>query len=454
VVDIAGVDPQVVAEVQDEVVQLLVDLIKIDTSNPPGNETQTALFLDKWFKARGLEGQLVGEPEHRKNFILRVDGTRPGPTLVLLAHMDVVPAEPESWSEPPFGGVIKDDHIWGRGAGDIKNLVAAHAVAVSRLAASGRDFAGSVIYAATADEEEGTDCGARWLVQNRPDLVKSDYLLNEGGGEYDVLRGQRVYEINTGEKGTAQFRITVHGEAGHASVPLHKGNAVVSAAQIVLALYEHRAEVHMDHLPPEYVRLLIEDEDLCARLLDAETARAALAELHESDDAKARLLEPHYGITFSPTIVHSTSEAINVFPEQVVVTVDCRTLAGRGEDEVRMEVDRALAGIDAQWELEFVGSTMGNASAVPTPFSEAIERVMQRCVPGCRMVSLHCVGFTDSNWFRAAFPDVVAYGYGPYIEEPVEFTSEQFHNHDERIHVKDLAFQAVFAEELVKELLK
>jgi acetylornithine deacetylase/succinyl-diaminopimelate desuccinylase-like protein len=453
-VDIASVDAKVVAEVQDEVVQLLVDLIKIDTSNPPGNETQAALFLDRWFKARGLEGQLVGEPEHRQNFILRLEGTRPGPTLLLLAHMDVVPAEPASWSVPPFDGVIKDDHVWGRGAGDIKNLVAAHAVAVSRLAAAGRDFAGTVIYAATADEEEGTDCGASWLVQNRPDLVRSDYLLNEGGGEFDILRGERVYELNTGEKGTAQFRITVHGEAGHASVPLHKGNAVVAAAQIVQALYEHQTEVHMEHLPADYVRLLVDDAGLSERLLKPETARAALADLHERDDATARLLEPHYGITFSPTIVHSSSEAINVFPERVEVTVDCRTLAGRGEDEVRMEVDRALAGIEAPWELEFIGSVMGNSSADPSPFSEAIDRVMQRCVPGSKMVSLHCVGFTDSNWFRAAFPDLVAYGYGPYIEEDVSVTSDQFHNHDERTHVKDVTFQAVFAEELVKELLR
>jgi len=453
-VEIAGVDAKVVAEVEKEVVDLLVDLIKVDTSNPPGNETETARLLDAWFRARGLEGQIVGEPAHRQNFILRLEGTRPGPTLLLLAHMDVVPAEPASWSEPPFGGVVKDDHVWGRGAGDIKNLVAAHAVAVARLAASGRDFAGTVIYAATADEEEGTDCGARWLVQNRPDLVRSDFLLNEGGGEFQMVRGERVYELLTGEKGTAQFRIIVHGEAGHASVPLHKGNAVVDAARIVQALYEYRPDVHMETLPADYVRLLVDDDDLCRRLLEASTARAALAELHERDDMTARLLEPHYGITFSPTIVHSTSEAINVFPEQVVVSVDCRTLAGRGEDEVRAEVERALAGIEAPWDVEFVGSVLGNASAAPSPFSAAIDRVMERAVPGAQMVSLHCVGFTDSNWFRAAFPDVVAYGFGPYIEEDASITSDLCHNHDERIHVRDLTFQAVFAEALARELLK
>lgn len=452
--EIAGVEAGVVAEVQKEVVDLLVDLIKVDTSNPPGNETEAARLLDAWFRARGLEGQIVGEPAHRQNFVLRLEGTRPGPTLLLLAHMDVVPAESGAWSVPPFAGVVKDDHVWGRGAGDIKNLVAAHAVAVARLAASGCDFAGTVIYCATADEEEGAECGARWLVQNRPDLVRCDYLLNEGGGEFQVVRGERVYELTTGEKGTAQFRVTVHGEAGHASVPLRKGNAVVAAAQAVLALQEHQLPVTMETLPPDYVRMLVDDEDLCRRLLDPATARAALVELHGRDELTARLLEPHYGLTFSPTIVHSSSEAINVFPERVVVTVDCRTPAGRGEDEVRLEVGRALARLEAPWELEFVGSVMGNASADPSPLSAAIDRVMERFVPGARTVSLHCVGFTDSNWFRAAFPDVVAYGFGPYIEESVEVTSDQFHNHDERIHVKDLTFQAVFAEELARELLK
>jgi len=447
-------DAGIVAEVQKEVVDLLVDLIKVDTSNPPGNETQTARLLDGWFRARGLEGQIVGEPAERANFVLRLEGTRPGPTLLLLAHMDVVPAEAESWSEPPFGGVVKDDHVWGRGAGDIKNLVAAHAVAVSRLAASGRDFAGSVIYAATADEEEGSICGALWLVQNRPDLVRSDYLLNEGGGEFQMLRGERVYDLTTGEKGTAQFRITVHGEAGHASVPLYRGNAVVAAAQVVQALYEYQADVHLETLPADYVRLLVTDEALCRRLLDAQTARAGLAELHERDDTVARLLEPHYGLTFSPTIVHSSSEAINVFPEQVVVTVDCRTLAGRGEDEVRIEVERALAGIDAPWELEFLGSVLGNASADPSPLREAIDRTMERFVPDARLVPVHCVGFTDSNWFRAAFPDVVAYGFGPSIEEDSDTVSDLCHNHDERIHVRDLTFQAVFAEELARGLLR
>ena len=280
-VDGVRVDERELAERQAEVVELLSQLLRIDTTNPPGNETQVAEFLAGWFARHGLEGEIVGEPAHRRSFVLRLEGSRPGPTITLLAHTDVVPAEADTWTVPPFSGEVRDDFVWGRGAGDIKNLVAAHAVAVRRLAASGCDFAGTVIFAATADEEEGAVAGARWLTRERPDLVRCDYLLNEGGGEYmELPGGGRLYELQTGEKGTAQFKLTVKGEAGHASVPLRHGNAVVDAAGLIRALHDYRPKVSLATVSPEYVELLVQDVDLRRRLLDEATARTALEELH------------------------------------------------------------------------------------------------------------------------------------------------------------------------------
>jgi len=159
-VEIAGVDAAVVAEVEREASELLSRLIRIDTSNPPGNETAVAEFMRAWFHEAGLEGEILGEPADRRSFVLRLDGQRPGPSLLLLAHEDVVPANVADWQVPPFSGLIRDGYVWGRGAVDVKNLVAAHAVAVRRLAASGADFAGTVTYACTADEEEGAVGGA------------------------------------------------------------------------------------------------------------------------------------------------------------------------------------------------------------------------------------------------------------------------------------------------------
>lgn len=452
-VDIAGIDPAVVADVEAETSELLSRLIQIDTSNPPGDETKVAEFMDAWFGEAGLHGEIVGEPADRRSFVLRLEGRRPGPSVLFLAHEDVVPANAGDWQVPPFSGLIKDGYVWGRGAVDIKNLVAAHAVAVRRLAAAGATFSGTVVYACTADEEEGTVGGARWLVEHRPDLMRCDYVINEGGGHFLQHAGRPVYILESGEKGTAQFRIVVRGEAGHASVPLRRGNAVVGAARIVEALVAHELPLVIDGSSRELVELLVDDPELRARLRDQDDARAALAELARRDGRLADMVEPLYGFAFSPTIVHSNSVAVNVYPTRVELCVDCRMLAGHGEEEVEAEVRAALAGVEAYWELEWIGVIRGNASPYPTKLSDAIRTVLGRHVRGAELANSHSAGFTDSNWFRSAYPDTVAYNFAPHVEESYDEVTGRYHNVDERIRVRDLAFQALFAERLALELL-
>jgi len=284
--------------------------------------------------------------------------------------------------------------------------------------------------------------------------VRCDYLLNEGGGEFlELAGGRRLYELHVGEKGTAQFRVIVRGRAGHASVPMRRGNAVVGAADVIRALHDHEPRLSLDTVPREYVELLVEDRALCERLLDEGAARGALAELGERDKRAADLLAPLYGVTFSPTIVHSSGEAVNVFPQEAVVTVDCRMPVGWTEERVRAEIGEALSGIDAEFEIEFIGTVPGNASPGETPFRDAIAAVMGRLVPGSAVVPIHSVGFTDANWFRAAFPGIVAYNFDPFVVDSGETIGALYHNVDERISVGDLTFQSLFAYELVRELL-
>ncbi len=452
--EIAGIAPELLARVERETTELLSALIAIDTSNPPGNESAVAAFLDDYFRGHGLTGEICGEPAARRSFVATLRGARPGPRLVLMAHEDVVPAAAEEWAEPPFSGVVKDGYVWGRGAVDVKNLLAAFCVVMRRLVDEGVEFAGEVVFVAEADEEDGAIGGARWLCAQRPDLVRCDYLLNEGGGEFVTMPDDtRLYEMHVGEKGTAQFRVIVSGESGHASVPLRHGNAVVGAADVVRALHDYEPRPSLETVPPEYVELLVADPALRAGLLHEGTARAALAELGERDRRAADLLAPLYGVTFSPTIVHSSGEPVNVYPGSVVVTVDCRMPVGWNEERVAAEVAAALAGVEARWELSFLGTIEGNASPADSPLREAVTAVMARLVPGSHIVPLHSVGFTDSNWFRAAFPDVVAYNFAPFLVDDGAAVSPRFHSVDERIAVRDLAFQSVFAFELVRELL-
>jgi acetylornithine deacetylase/succinyl-diaminopimelate desuccinylase-like protein len=435
-----------------EAASLLADLIRTDTTNPPGNETAAAQLAADWLQARGIDGQLVGDTAERLSYVARLEGTRPGPTLLLMAHTDVVPAEPAQWTVPPFGGEIRDGYVWGRGAVDDKNLVAAEAVALAHLAAAGGDFAGTIVLVAVSDEEDGAHSGARWLVRNRPDLVRCDYVLNEGGGEFIEAAGQRTYLLSTGEKGTAQFKLVFHGESGHASVPLLAGNAVAEMAAAITALVAYQPRLHFDFVPGELIERVVGDARLRARLLDSRAARAALAELRTVDAAVAQLIAPLYSLTLAPTIVRAGGEAVNVFPARAEVSVDCRILADQDEADVRAEVEAALEGRH-DWDLEWLGVTHGNFSAADTALSRAIATVIDEMVPGSSVAPVHCAGFTDSNWFRGAFPDVVAYGFSPFVSEDYFAVTGRYHNKDERIAIRDLGFAVAFIERVVHELL-
>jgi acetylornithine deacetylase/succinyl-diaminopimelate desuccinylase-like protein len=448
-----GIDDRDLADLTDEAVGLLSRLLQADTTNPPGNETRAALVLQEYFSAQGLETRLVGDLPDRLNLVLKLRGRQPGPTLCLLGHTDVVPAEPEEWALPPFSGAVSDDWVWGRGATDMKCQVAAQAVAVARLARAGADFAGEVLYVATADEEVGDYCGARWLVQNHPDLVRCDYLLNEGGGLFSWADGVRVYPLTVGEKAFAQFRLTTRGKGGHGSIPLHGLNAVELLARVICALADHRLPVIVSPFSAAYIDRLIADQLLRARLKDPSTARDAVAELHALDAELAYLIEPLLGITFSPTIARAGGEAVNVIPSHARIDVDCRMLPEQTRDDVTREIKTALAAFEGSYDFEWIDVTDGNESPVPTVLSAAIERVMEALVPGAAVVPLHLCGFTDSRWFREYFPDIVAYGFCPFAAEDSETMGGREHAKDERIHVDDVPLQVLFFERLVGELL-
>jgi acetylornithine deacetylase/succinyl-diaminopimelate desuccinylase-like protein len=452
--NMVGVDSAVMAELEHETSELLSRLIRLNTSNPPGNETLVAQTMAEWFRGHGLEGEVVGEPAERASFVFRLEGRRPGPTLLLLAHEDVVPANAADWQVPPFSGLVKDGYVWGRGALDIKNLVAANAVAVRRLAVSGAPFAGTVVYACTADEESCRGGGIRWILEHRPELLRCDYVLNEGDGAYIPCGDRPLFMVQSGEKGAAQFRLIVHGLAGHGSVPLRRGNAILAAARVVEALAAHELPVVIDDSSHDLVDFLVEDAEMRKRLRDVAQAREALAELADRDSRLADMIEPLYGFAFSPTTVRSNSGAVNVFPTAVVLGVDCRMVAGHDEGEVEAEVHAALDGVDARWDLEWINLACGNSSPYPTPLSDAIRTVLRRHVPDAEVGATHCVGFTDSHWLREAFPGVVAYNFDPHVEESCSDVWERAHNVDERIRVRDLAFEALFAEQVALELLR
>src|SRR6185312_12708500 len=190
----------------DDAVKHLQALLRIDTTNPPGNETPAAEYMAALLRDAGLEPTLIGETPDRKNVIARLKGSGEKQPLLLCAHLDVVPAEPESWTHPPFGGEIHDGYIWGRGAIDMKHMAVMSALVVARLKQEGVTPKRDIIFAGVADEEAGCDHGSRWLVDHHPDLVRAEYALGEAGGFSVRINGRVLYPIQVAEKGAVWMK--------------------------------------------------------------------------------------------------------------------------------------------------------------------------------------------------------------------------------------------------------
>ena len=217
-----------------EVVELCRALIRLDTTNPPGGETAAALLLRDHLTSAGVECDLVAREPERANLVARIRGTGDGPSLAFVGHTDVVPSDARDWTHPPFAAEVADGYLYGRGAVDMKNEVAARAVAMARLSRAGFRPRGDLWLLAVADEEDGSaDVGMRWLLEQRPD-IRPDFALNEGeGARLQLADGRSVMGIAVGEKGTFPARVTAVGEAGHASMPGLGRNAVPLLAQLL-----------------------------------------------------------------------------------------------------------------------------------------------------------------------------------------------------------------------------
>jgi acetylornithine deacetylase/succinyl-diaminopimelate desuccinylase-like protein len=415
------------ASLREEVTDLLQRLIRVDTTNPPGNETAAAELLRDYLEANGISCELIAKVPERANLVARIPGGD-GPSLLFLSHTDVVLADPAEWSVPPFSGELRDDEVWGRGALDMKGQVAASAVAIASLARDGFRPSGDLIFAATADEEVGDDFGLSWLCREHADAVRCDSAINEGGGDRLVLAdGTAIYECTTAEKKTAPFRIHVRGRSGHASMPGIADNALVKAAVLIERLAGFQPE---PQLGPEV------EGFLRAVLGEVPPAVEAVERTRALSEPGADFVEALLGATFSPTII-SASGKRNVIPALCTIEVDCRLLPGQHPEHVDPMI-RAVLGGDVDYDLEWLEAEGGTRSPLDTPLWRALEEWVAEVEPGARAAPLCGAGFTDSHWLREAF-GTVAYGFFPITGDmPPEEATLLIHSADERVPVSDL----------------
>jgi acetylornithine deacetylase/succinyl-diaminopimelate desuccinylase-like protein len=429
-----------VATLRQEVTELLQELIRIDTTNPPGNETPAAELLRDYLEDSGVQCELHAKIPERANLVARIPGRGDGPKLLFLSHTDVVLADASEWSADPFGGELRDGEVWGRGALDMKGQVAAEAVAIASLAREGFEPAGDLIFCATADEEVGAGFGASWLCEQHADAVRCDYLINEGSGDRVELGGNAFYLCSVAEKMSAPFRLRVHGRSGHASMPGIADNALVKAAALIQALGAYKPE---KSLIPEVEALIetVTGERPTSPDDVLERARAVSPLL-------AEMAEPLLAMTLAPTMANA-SQKRNVIPAICDITVDSRLLPGVTPDEQQAIVRDVLG--EGDYELETLEAHGGTRSAIETPLWDAVATWVESVDPGARPAPVCVAGFTDSHWFREAF-GTVAYGFFPSRTMPIETAARLIHSADERVPVDDLELGVTFLRHAAQSL--
>ena len=440
------------SDVGTEAVALLGDLIRLDTTNPPGNERPAQELLATLLSEAGFECELPAADPNRPNLVARLAGEAPGETLCLLGHVDTVPADPGEWSFSPWSGEVVEGLIRGRGALDMKCQVASEVAAIAALARDGwRPARGELKLVATADEEKGAEIGAAWLCAEHPDAVRADLVVNEGGGYSFEVAGRRFYPLCVGEKGVNRFILRARGIAGHGSIPSLGDNALLKLAP---ALARFREQPPLQPTP--------EGAAFCGALLgedidgaDADELEAAVERLRAlAPQVTAILAEPMLRVTMVPTGARA-SEKENVIPSRAELVVDCRVPPGGGQAEARSSLEAVLGPLADGLEVEFMDEDLvGNRSPHATPLAEAISAWLADADPGATLVPIVMPGFSDSHWFRKAFPEATVYGFCPQRELGLLEAQPLVHSADERAAIADVALATDFYTDLCRRVLE
>ncbi len=433
------------------------DLIRLDTSNPPGNEIIAAEYIAGVLRNAGIDPLVIETAPRRGNVIARLRGDGSGAPLLLYAHTDVVPAEREHWSVDPFGGVVQNGYLYGRGALDMKGIAAmqlAVFVAIAREAASGAlRLRRDLILAATADEETDANQGIGVLVARHPDLLRAEYALSEFGGYTLHLDGKRFYPIQTAEKGNVWMRLIAHGQPGHASVPSAQ-NAVVVLAQALVALAQHRFKTHITPTVHTYLATLA--EHLSRKRGTALRAWLETEALHDAvplhhivhDERLAAALHAMTHVTLTPTGLRAGYKT-NVIPSHAEATLDCRTLPGVSAAAVIDEL-RSTLGTQLGQQVQFVVDSEGASVEFPfeTPLFRLIEQTLRHHDPQAIPTPYMMTGGTDAK--HLARLGVICYGFSPLLLNEDEHFVELAHAHDERVSIAALEWGAQVLYEVVR----
>jgi acetylornithine deacetylase/succinyl-diaminopimelate desuccinylase-like protein len=417
-------------------VELLQELIRFDTTNPPGKEGECITFVRGVLEAAGCESEIYEALPGRPNLVSRIPGSRSAPPLLLQGHVDVVTTAGQQWTQPPFEARIADGYVWGRGALDMKGGVAMLVSAFARAKADGAELPGDVVLAVLADEENGGDLGARFLVDRHAGLFDGvRYAISEFGGFSTTVAGRRFYPIQVAEKQICWLKVTVRGPGGHGAL-VNRGGTMARVGRVLQDLDRKRMPVHVTPV----VRQMIESMSAALPRTHAAALRALLRP-RMTDQAlrlfgpQARALEPMLRNTVNATILRG-GEKINVVPSVVELELDGRALPGFGPDAFIAEV-RDLLGDDVDIEL------VRHDPGPPEPnlgLFDSLAGILRELDPEGIPVPLLQIGVTDARFFSRL--GIQTYGFLPLRLPPdFQFTA-LLHAADERVPTDAIEFGA------------
>ena len=415
---------------------LLQNLIRFDTTNPPGNEGECISFINSLLTQAGCSTTVLAGTPERPNLIARLQGQGTAPPLLLYGHLDVVTTANQMWRYPPFEGRLVDGYVWGRGALDMKGGVVMMLVAFLRAKSEGLALPGDVVLALVSDEEAGGYCGSRYLVENHAELFEGiRYAIGEFGGFSFSIGRQRFYPIMVAEKQVCRLRARVRGTSGHGSLN-HRDGAMAKLGRMLGRLNRRRLPVHITPVARMMIRRMSSN-------LPFPTGQVLRQLLHPvATDRILSLLGPR-GQAFEPLFHHTVNativrggEKVNVVPSEIVVDMDGRLLPGFTPEDLISEVQQ-LVGSDV--ELELVRYDPGPAEPDMGLF-ETLATILRRADPSGVPVPMLLPGATDGRIFAGL--GIQTYGFLP-MPLPLEFDfAGTIHGSDERIPVDALEFGA------------
>jgi len=419
--------------------EILQQLIRFDTTNPPGNEAECIAYINYLLTEVGFETNILARDPLRSNLVARLAGQGNAPPLLLYGHIDVVTTENQQWQHPPFEGIEADGYIWGRGALDMKGGVAMMLAAFLRAKAENLHLAGDVILTVVSDEEDGGDYGAKYLVENHADLFKNvRYALGEFGGSTTYIGGRKFYPIMVAEKRGCHVQAIMRGPGGHGSLPLH-GGAMARLGKLLLQLDTQRLPVHITPVTRQMVETVATNlpdpiNSVLLRLLDP----AQTDDILDSLGSYGAFFDPILHNTVNATIVHG-GEKSNVIPSKIVLEMDGRILPGYNADDLLAELHQ-LTSDDIELDVR-PADPVPTEAAVAEPdmgLFDTLSNILREADPGGIPMPYMLPAVTDGRFFSQL--GIQTYGFLPMnLSEGFDF-SRTIHAADERIPLEAMDF--------------